>query len=208
VVDDVQRRWRRRACAIAVAAAAAAVMPHAAPATMSSPSPVVGPATMSSPAAISSPSAAARRCRGAGARPSRARRSTLRAAILCLVNRERARRGIRPLRRHRRLGRAAARHARDMVRHRYFAHQRAGGPDLGTRLARAGWRGSAAGETIAYGCGGSGTPRAAVRGWMASPGHNAILLSGHYGLAGPGVAKRAPVSCRGGATWVLDVGRR
>jgi len=185
-------------------------MPHAAPATTSSPAATMSSSTTasSSSATIMFRSVAARRCRGAGARAPRARRSTLRAAILCLVNRERARRGIRPLRRDRRLGRAATRHARDMVRHRYFSHQRAGGPDLGARLTRAGWRGSAAGETIAYGCGSASTPRVAVRGWMASPGHNAILLSGHYGFGGPGVAKRAPVDCRGGATWVLDVGRR
>jgi uncharacterized protein YkwD len=193
---------------VGACAAAAAAAPQAVPATMSSPARISYPsaATIATPATASP--AAARRCRGAGARPGRARRSTLRAAILCLVNRERTRRGIRPLRRNRRLGRAAGRHARDMVRHRYFDHQRAGGPDLGTRLARAGWRGSAAGETIAYGCGASSTARVAVRGWMASPGHNAILLSGQYGQAGPGVAKRAPVRCRGGATWVLDVGRR
>jgi uncharacterized protein YkwD len=147
-------------------------------------------------------------CHGAGARASSAGRSKLRAALMCLINRERARRGIRPLRRDNRLARAAARHARDMARRRYFAHQRSGGPDLGARLRRAGWRGRAAGETIAYGCGSSGTPRAIVRQWMASAGHAPILLSGGYGRGGPGVAKRAPVRCGGGATWVLDVGRR
>jgi uncharacterized protein YkwD len=152
--------------------------------------------------------AAARGCPGARARASRLSRARLQSVLTCLVNRERARRGIRALRSDRRLRRAAGRHARDMVRHRYFGHQRAGGPDLGTRLDRAGWRGSAAGETIAYGCGGASTARAAVRGWMASPGHSQLLLSGHYGRGGPGVAKRAPVDCGSGATWVFDVGRR
>jgi hypothetical protein len=46
----------------------------------------------------------------------------------CLVHR-----GGQPLGRHRlrldrKLQRAAGRHARDMVKHDYFAHQRAGGP--------------------------------------------------------------------------------
>jgi uncharacterized protein YkwD len=152
--------------------------------------------------------ASASGCPGAGARAARASRARLRAALLCLINRERARRGVRPLRHDRRLTRAATRHARDMVRHRYFGHQRAGGPDLGARLARARWRGKASGETIAYGCGSSGSARATVRRWLASAGHNAILLSGRYGRGGPAVVKRAPVRCRGGATWVLDVGRR
>ncbi|MGH2948462.1 MAG: CAP domain-containing protein, partial [Solirubrobacteraceae bacterium] len=74
-----------------------------------------------------------------------------RAAVLCLVNRERTQHGLGPLERDRRLARAARRHARDMVRHGYFAHQRSGGPDLGARLRRAGWRGTASGEAIAYG---------------------------------------------------------
>lgn len=147
-------------------------------------------------------------CHGAGARAAHASGRMLRGALLCLVNRERAARGLRPLRRDRRLRRAATGHARDMARRRYFAHQRAGGPDLGTRLRRAGWRGRAAGETIAYGCGSAGTPRTAVRMWIASPSHAAILFDGSYRRGGPGVAKRPPVRCGGGATWVLDVGRR
>jgi uncharacterized protein YkwD len=152
--------------------------------------------------------ASAGNCRGANARAGRANGTTLRSALMCLVNRERAARGVRPLRRDHRLRRAADRHARDMARRRYFAHQRSGGPDLGARLKRAGWRGKAAGETIAYGCGRVSTPRAAVRGWMNSPGHASILLSNGYGRGGPAVAKPAPVRCGGGATWVLDVGRR
>jgi uncharacterized protein YkwD len=130
-----------------------------------------------------------------------------RAALMCRVNAERAAHGLRALRWDRRLSRAATRHARDMARRGYFAHQRSGGPDLGARLARAGWSGKAWGETIAYGCGGAGSPRATVRAWMASPGHRAVILSGAYGRAGVGFARRAPVGC-GGRTWVLDVGRR
>jgi uncharacterized protein YkwD len=150
---------------------------------------------------------AAAGCKAAGVQPSRVSRSTLRSAILCLVNRERRAHGLRAFRRDERLRRAADRHARDMVRRRYFAHERTGGPDLGTRLRRAGWRGRAAGETIAYGCGPPATPRATVRAWMNSPGHRAILLDGGYRRGGPGVAKGTPARCRG-ATWVLDVGRK
>jgi uncharacterized protein YkwD len=122
--------------------------------------------------------------------------------LLCLVNAERRGAGLAPLRRDRRIARAARRHARDMVRRDFFAHQRAGGPDLGARLARAGWRGSAWGEAIAYGCGASGAPRAVVRSWLASPPHRAILLGAGYRRAGVGAAGK---TC---ATWVLDTGRR
>jgi uncharacterized protein YkwD len=130
-----------------------------------------------------------------------------RAALLCRVNRERRAAGLAPLRRDRRIARAAGRHARDMVRRGYFAHRRGGGPDLGARLSRAGWRGTAWGEAIAYGCGGRGSPRAIVRAWLASPPHRAVLLGAGYRRAGVGLARPARCGARG-ATWVLDVGRR
>jgi uncharacterized protein YkwD len=148
---------------------------------------------------------AAGACRGASALASSASQRKLRSAMLCLVNRKRAGHGLGALGVDRRIQRAAGRHARDMVRHDYFAHQRAGGPDLTARLDRAGWHGSAWGETIAYGCDSAGTPRAILRSWMHSPPHKEILLSGRYRRAGLGVTDSAP--CGEGAMWVVDVGR-
>lgn len=150
---------------------------------------------------------AAAACPGAKARISKAPARKLRSALLCLVNRERADHGLKALRLDRRLQRAAGRHARDMVEHDYFAHQRAGGPDLTTRLDRAGWNGEAWGETIAYGCGRAGSPKATLSGWLDSPPHRQILLSGSYRRGGLGVGADAPCG-DGGATWVLDVGRK
>jgi uncharacterized protein YkwD len=152
------------------------------------------------------PTAPAGAANNAGATAHAARRCRRR--VLCLVNRQRARHGVRRLRADRRLARAARRHARDMARRRYFAHQRSGGPSLRARTRRAGFRGRSTGETIAWGCGSRGSPRATVRAWMASPGHRAVLLSGHYGRGGIGIAGRAPVRCGRGKTYVLDVGRR
>ena len=192
---DVLTRRRRLTTAIGASAATAALLPAAA--TASGP---VGTAPTAMPAvtaATAAKAAATAGCAGA---------SRSRAALLCLVNRERRAAGLAPLRRNRRIARAAGRHARDMVRRGYFAHQRGGGPDLGARLSRAGWRGTAWGEAIAYGCGERGSPRATVRGWLASPSHRAILLGAGYRRAGVGLARSAP--CGSGATWVLDVGRR
>jgi uncharacterized protein YkwD len=93
-----------------------------------------------------------------------------------------------------------------MLRHDYSGHQRAGGPDLTARLRRAGWNGNAWAETIAYGCGSSGTPRATLRMWMNSPPHRSIILSGTYRNGGIGVTTSAP--CGSGSMWVLDVGRK
>jgi uncharacterized protein YkwD len=150
---------------------------------------------------------AARACTGAGARISKASPRKLRSALLCLVNRKRAANGLKALRLDRKLQRAAGRHARDMVRHDYFAHQREGGPDLTARLDRAGWRGTAWGETLAYGCGSASSPKATLRMWMNSPPHREVLLSGTYRRGGLGLGAEAPCG-DGGAIWVLDVGKK
>jgi uncharacterized protein YkwD len=154
----------------------------------------------------STSTASAAGCRGAGATAAAVSPGKLRSAVLCLVNRRRAAHGVGALRAERHIAKAAGRHARDMHRRGYFAHQRSGGPGLEARLRRAGWSGHAWGENIAYGCGSMGTPRATVRMWMNSPPHRSIMLSGTYRQAGVGVANGAP--CGGGAMWVLDVGRR
>lgn len=182
--------------------------------------PVAGPASVPDPRGLTADALqaadgatapvlarAASGCAGAGARPAGASSVMLRAAVRCLVNRVRAQSGLRALRSNAALAAAAGRHAADMAHRRYFAHQRHGGPSLSGRARAAGWHGSAIGEGIAYGCGGSATPAATVHNWLVSPPHRAILLSGRYGLVGVGVARRAPVRCRGGATWVLDAGR-
>jgi uncharacterized protein YkwD len=142
-------------------------------------------------------------CTGAHRRTgARARRF----AIGCLVNKARTSHGLRGFAWNRSLARAATRHARDMSRRRYFAHQRAGGPSLGRRARAAGFRGRNLGEAIAYGCGSLSTPASIVGAWMASPPHRAILLSGRSRV-GVGVAGRPPTSCGGrGATFVLDAG--
>ena len=153
------------------------------------------------------PAAAPAACQGARATIAKASPAKLRSALLCLVNRKRAAHGLRSLRRDRKLQRAAGHHARDMVKHDYFAHQREGGPDLTARLDRVGWNGRAWGENLAYGCGTASSPKATLRNWMNSPPHRDILLSGTYRRGGLGVGAEAPCGSDG-AMWVLDVGRK
>jgi uncharacterized protein YkwD len=145
-------------------------------------------------------------CPGAAASAANANAGKLRSALMCVVNRKRAANGLSALKVDRRIQRAAGRHARDMAKHDYFAHQRPGGPDLTTRLHRAGWHGKAWGENIAYGCGPLASPKATLRAWMNSPPHRAILLSSTYRHGGVGVVGSAP--CGSGGMWVLDLGRR
>jgi uncharacterized protein YkwD len=185
---------------------AALMTVFALPATAAAQDPLPLPVpTVPSVAPISLPLtvAAAQPCAGAHRRSGeRARRI----AVGCLVNKARTAAGLRGFAWSRALGRAATRHARDMSRRGYFAHQRAGGPSLARRLRAAGFRGGNIGEAIAYGCGSFATPASVVRSWLASPGHRAILLSGR-GRVGIGVTGRPPVRCGGrGSTYVLDAG--
>jgi uncharacterized protein YkwD len=146
-------------------------------------------------------------CAAAAADPGAIAASILRAALHCVVNGERAQHGLGPLRADRHLARAAQRHAADMVRRRYFAHDRPGWT-LPGRLRAAGWSGASAAEAIAYGCGGLATPQATLAAWLNSPPHRAIVL-GRYRRGGIGLTAGAPFAgeCTGAGTWVLDVGR-
>jgi uncharacterized protein YkwD len=193
---------RGTTCTRAVVGAATAML-FAVPgmASAQTPLPVALPATPTISLPLSVP--AVQPCAGAHRRSGeRARRF----AIGCLVNKARTSHGLRGFAWDRSLARAAARHARDMSRRGYFAHQRARGPSLGRRVRAAGFRGRNVGEAIAYGCGSLATPASIVGAWLASPGHRAILMSGRSRV-GIGVAGRAPVPCSGrGTTYVLDAG--
>jgi uncharacterized protein YkwD len=184
---------------LAVAATPAAARP-AATAT-------VAPAAASGPTAASSAAdSAVPACTAATAQPGERPRAILRGALRCAVNAERGARGLGRLRPDRRLGRAARRHARDMVRRGYFAHERPGWT-LAGRLADANWTGTRAAEAIAWGCNGRGSPLATLRAWLDSGPHRGIVL-GRYKRVGIGLALGTPGDHRCGAagTWVLDTG--
>jgi uncharacterized protein YkwD len=146
-------------------------------------------------------------CPDASSAPGSIDDGALRRALRCVVNEERDRLGLRPLRGSTDLGDAARSHAADMVARGYFAHERPGWT-LPGRLRAAGWNGSVAAEAIAWGCGGLGTPSAVLAGWLASPPHRAILLAAKFTRAGVGLAAGAPYAtdCPGAGMWVLEVG--
>jgi uncharacterized protein YkwD len=202
----MQVRAFRQGRSVVLAAGTLAVLAPAAHASVGVPASIAAPLAAALPAAATpaAPSIAAAASSCAGARSAR-HTTARRRAITCLVNHARGASGLRGFRGSRTLAVAARRHAGDMVRARYFAHQRAGGPSLTQRARRAGWRGRTIGEAIAYGCGRAGTPAAIVRMWLKSPPHRAILLSGNLKRVGIGVAGRSPVACGGrGGTFVLD----
>jgi uncharacterized protein YkwD len=164
-------------------------------------------------ALAAAPSAfAARACESANAVPSKAAKRTVVRATLCVLNAERERHGLRPLKRNKRLSGAARRHARDMARRKYFAHDSLGGRSFVDRIRRTGYlRGARSwwvGENLAWGTHNLSAPRAITRMWMHSPGHRANILSPSFREVGIGLSLGAPVKGRGwpAATYATDFG--
>ncbi len=96
--------------------------------------------------------------------------------VVELVNRIRARHGLRRLRASRTLAHAASDHTGDMLRADYLSHCSSDGTPMATRVRRytgARW----VGENIAITSRRRGVARQVVRMWMASPPHRAVLLS-------------------------------
>ena len=117
--------------------------------------------------------------------------------MLCLMNRARARYGLRPLRTNQCLHRVAARHAHDMVNRRYFAHTTPNGWDPGRRARASGYVPRRAawvvGENIAWGVAAAARPNWVVNAWMHSPPHRHNILSRHFRDVGIGVARGIPL---------------
>lgn len=127
-----------------------------------------------------------------------------RSATLCLLNRERAARGLDALHADDKLASAAQGHAADMVDRRYYAHG-----NYGARIARTGWgrhrRRYTIGENLGYGAGGDATPRAIVVAWMESAGHRSNILERQFHAIGIGIASGTPDG-DAGATYSTDFG--
>ena len=117
-------------------------------------------------------------------------------AVLCLVNRLRARHRMRPVRASFGLTVAALQHSGDMVQRRYFSHDGPGGDTLDTRARRSGYirmhRRFAISEAIAWGM--RATPRSLVRTLKNSPPHREILLDRDQHDVGIGLSIGAPVT--------------
>ncbi len=155
-----------------------------------------------------------RACPHARLTPTRQNLTLIRAATLCLVNRERVTHGERPLRPNARLARAAQAHTTSMAVGDYFEHV---GPQGQTPLARmravgyisSSRAGYEVGENIAWGTLYLATPRAIVAAWMASPGHRANILDARYRETGIGVSSHPPTSLahgQPGAIYTQDFG--
>jgi uncharacterized protein YkwD len=127
-----------------------------------------------------------------------------RAAVLCLVNRERAQSGERPLRISASLESAAEGHCAEMVADGYFAHVSPSGETPLDRLRQVAYLpgpafGYVVGENLAWGTYTLATPQAIVAAWIASPEHLANILDARYTETGIGVSTAVPGSLGAGA---------
>lgn len=177
------------------------------------PNPVVQP-----PHPVEAPPRASKRrdargCAYGANEPGDVRAPLIRAAVLCLVNVERAQAALQPVRRSRRLELSAARHVRDMLTRRYFAHETPGGSTSADRARRAGYlRGArywTVGEVLAWLIEPRPTAAAVVDAWMHSAGHRKVILRANLRDAGVAVARGNPRFRGGaGATFAVEFGRR
>jgi len=105
-----------------------------------------------------------------------------------------------PLSVSRDLNDAAADHARDMARKKYFEHRGRDGSQPKDRVLRSGYKSRLTGENIALG------PESAeevVAGWLDSPGHCANIMDARFQDIGVGVATGRG---RGQIYWVQNFG--
>jgi uncharacterized protein YkwD len=174
--------WRGVACAMALVASAVALAPVSASAQRH----------------------ARRHARATGACPNAnlpvrgASPHKMRAAVLCLVNKQRAAHGLPGLHAAPMLNRSAQGWTNSMVRGDFFSH----GSNFASRISAVGFLWSSAGENIATGF---LTPREVVRAWMGSTGHCQNILNPTFRDVGTGVSA-TPVRgyATGAGTWTQD----
>jgi uncharacterized protein YkwD len=161
---------------------------------------------------LSASPAQAAHCAGADLLPAVASVPTAKSATLCLLNAERAARGLAPLSSELSLEATAHDYSLAMVQGRFFGHVSPSGQTISERLAGyvAPARDWVTGENLAWGEGTLATPAAVVRGWMASAGHRDNILNDAFDEIGIGIVGGSP---RGGlpaltATYTTHFGAR
>ncbi len=152
-------------------------------------------------------------CKDATLAPTAKNLERVRRATLCLLNKERSKRGRVKLRSHKTLRRVARGYARTMVRQQFFDHVSPSGSTLTRRIKSTSYlRGSLRrweiGENLGWGTGAQATPFGMVKAWMGSPGHRRNILDRGYREIGIGIVYGAPEDVDGGVTYVTEFGTR
>lgn len=153
----------------------------------------------------------AAQCKGADTPAFKMKARSARKATLCLVNKERRSHHLGALHLDGHQQEAASRHNRLMVQKRCFSHQCSGEPDIVGRLEKSGYLPCncswSIAENIAYGGGGTSSPRSIFEAWMGSSAHRINIMSGQFEAVGIGIDRGSPEG--GGndsATYTMDFG--
>lgn len=138
-------------------------------------------------------------CQNTELTPERANLAAARAAVLCLVNVERAQHDLEPLAANAQLEAAAESHGREMIAADYFNHVSPSGLTPVDRVRQTGYLpspevGYVIGENLAWGTLSLSTPASIVAAWVASPEHLANILETKYRETGIDVEPEAPAS--------------
>ncbi|MDD9379152.1 CAP domain-containing protein [Streptomyces sp. ZAF1911] len=175
--------------------------PSASPSPSPSPStePAKTPAASPTPAPVKPKPSAPKTSAPAApaAPPASAGHSAEEAAVLTLVNQERAQAGCGPVRANPPLAALAGAFSKDMAVRGFFDHTDPDGNTPWDRATKAGISGMG-GENIARG---QGDAAAVMKAWMNSPGHKANILNCEFRTLGVGVYNAA-----GGPWWTQDFG--
>jgi uncharacterized protein YkwD len=125
-----------------------------------------------------------------------------RVAVVCLINKKRARNHAKPVHEHPLLDSAAQAHTDAMTTENFFSHDGDGTPE--SRAANAGYTSGArawgVGEDLFWGAARLSTPRATVNAWMHSTEHRTVLLSKSYRQVGVGIDQGSPAGADTGPT--------
>ena len=176
-----------------------------------------GAGTVAASAATGPGAALARQapCGSADLLPAPDNAAAIESSTLCLVDGIRAAHRLAPVRANGDLRAVAARKVRNMVRWDYFADVRPSGQTPLSLVARTGYRARASNmsvaQNIAWGTGVQATPASILAGWMASPPHRKIILTGSYRDGGVAAVPAVPWRYghgTDGATYAIELGRR
>ncbi len=115
------------------------------------------------------------------------------------LNQSRRANGEAPLQFNRKLGRAAMRHACDMLANDFFDHRGSDGSNSQARVTTVGYDACIVAENIAWGY---PRPEQIITGWMNSPGHRRNMLHPRIEEFGIGITQGPR-----GPYWVLVVGK-
>jgi uncharacterized protein YkwD len=162
---------------------------------------------------LATPSPTPETCVNTELTPTAANIAEVRAATLCLINRERIHDGEKALIENPHLQASAQGHSEDMVAGNYFSHTTPSGEAFDTRILATGYVSRSQpyelGENIDCATLYLATPAATVTAWMNSPDHRENILNGEYRESGVGIAAAAPASFaegEAGATYTQDFG--